>query len=159
MSSKILRELQRFSQIIIKKETTATASTIHGGFGSIFSIFTGQKASPEPEKDDVGQMLGCIIEDFCHCPVSSCLAHQQTHPQVREDSTCSFWITTLSRQRGKGRQMLLTVTSNQTVGSSGPKQERVQNHPFYLYSLSASFCASHMPELYNLEFPNGKTCL
>lgn len=38
----------------------------------------------------MGQMLLCIIEDFCHCPASSCLGLQQFHPLVREDSSCSF---------------------------------------------------------------------
>lgn len=44
-------------------------------------------------------MLGCIIEYFCHCPASSCLGHQQTHPRVREDSSGSFHTLTQAAWR------------------------------------------------------------
>lgn len=61
----------------------------------LFLVFSHgkKKASAEPEKDDIGQMLPCIIEDFCHCPASGCLGLQQMHPLVREDSSCSFLTT------------------------------------------------------------------
>lgn len=58
-------------------------------------------------------MLGCIIEDFCHCPASSCLGHQQTHPQAREDSSCSFHTRPSRRQHGEGGRELQPATSKQ----------------------------------------------
>lgn len=52
-------------------------------------------------------MLGCIIEDFCHCPASSCLGHQQTH------SSYAFHTPPSCRQRGKGEWELQPDSSKQ----------------------------------------------
>ena len=79
----------------------------------LFLVFSHDKRHRLNQKDYMGQMLGCIIEDFCHCPASSCLGHQQTHPRVREDSSCSFHTTPSCRQHGKGRRELQPATSKQ----------------------------------------------
>jgi len=98
------------------------------------------------------QMLGCIIVDFCHCPASSCLGHQQTHPRVREDSSCFFHTTPSCRQRGEGGWELQPAASkhyrssqhHSELGSGGSKQERPHRQLFYLSSLTAPFCRSHI---------------
>lgn len=96
----------------------------------------------------MGQMLGCIIADFYHCPASSCLGHQQTYPRVREDSSCSFHTTPSHRQRGKGERKLQPATSKQPASLRTwlrwPKKGESPKTPIYLSSLTAPFCTSHI---------------
>lgn len=88
-------------------------------------------------------MLLCIIEDFCHCSVSRCLGLLQTHPRVREESSCSF-LTTPSQSQCGFSQPLQSSQRHSDLAFGSPNQGRAQKHPFYLSSLTAPFCTSRI---------------
>lgn len=149
----IIHELQNLKGAIKvfsnnNKKRNNCYSLNYGGFGSVFSIFTWKKNQLNQKKWH-GPDVTVHYRRFLSLP-----SIKLSWPSAVPSSGQGRFLLLLphhthnrasvAKAGGSCSQPLQSSQPHSVLASGGPKQGRAQRHPFYLSSLTAPFCTSHI---------------